>query len=129
MSIVNLDLLESDGRLMASSAVQTAPDDGKFREQRRRKTNSSEDGATGSTTKQGWSKSWGMAIALHPSEIPTRKFFAPFRAIETDTGTTAVDGADSEPLTYLQPNPVPKGVGRPLTIILTTSVNLLNFHG
>jgi hypothetical protein len=56
----------------------------------------------------------------------TCNFFAPLRALEVDTDTTAGDGADSGPLTQ---QPELKGVGRPPPTILTTAVSLLRFQG
>jgi hypothetical protein len=108
---VNFDLSPSEGRLMASSAAPTAPDEGELREQRRRKSmNSSEEAGLGSAKKQGWSKMLERAVTTRPSEIPTRNIFASLRAVEVDTGTAAADGPDSEPLTQQHPNPVPKRV-------------------
>jgi hypothetical protein len=52
-----------------------------------------------------------------------KDFFGPIGTLEV------ADGADPKPLTQQQPNPVPKGIGRPPPIILTALINLLKFQG
>jgi hypothetical protein len=69
------------------------------------------------------------AVVARLSEIQIRNFIAPLRAVKDDTDTTAADEADAELSTQQQTKPVPKGLGRPPPIVLTTSINLMEFRG
>jgi hypothetical protein len=59
--------------------------------------------------------------------IPQRNFFSPYRAVEVDTDTTEGDGTESQPSSSKNQNQ--KGVESSCPIIISISVNLLNFQG
>jgi hypothetical protein len=121
-------LQELKGVLQSSvaprEAENTAPvpttSNEEFREQRRRKRNSS-DGQATKPKKPSAPATSANDPRLRRQEVPTRNFFAPLRSAEMETGEEAADDASENQ----EQQATPSVIGRPPPIVLTSEVNLI----
>jgi hypothetical protein len=118
--VIKARTLADQNNLPKTTGQQTTQEDG-FQLVRRRKR-SATDETTGNSKKATVQTKTSTALNIPPKEVVTRSFFAPpLTAADMDTDGSGTEANSNEEV-------IPGKTGRPPTIILTSTTNLIRLQ-